>query len=50
VVELLLEKGANIKAQGGHNGNTLQAASAEGYNEIFQMLLDRGASVLIYIS
>ena len=42
---LLLEKGADINAQGGVNGNALQAASYERNNAIVQILLDNGADV-----
>ncbi|SCV35431.1 related to ankyrin [Fusarium fujikuroi] len=52
IVEILLDRGANINAEGadinaegGYYGNALQAASAEGYKEIVQMLLDRGADI-----
>jgi ankyrin repeat protein len=38
-----LDKGADVNAQGGYFGNALQAASAEGYQEIVQLLLDKGA-------
>jgi len=31
---MLLEKGANINAQGGHYGNALQAASIQGRKEV----------------
>ncbi|KAF2022276.1 hypothetical protein BU24DRAFT_405156 [Aaosphaeria arxii CBS 175.79] len=40
---LLLDKGANVNAQGGHYGNALQAALAKGY--IAMLLLDKGADV-----
>jgi hypothetical protein len=39
----LLEKGADVSAQGGFHGNALQAASFGGYKEVAQMLLERGA-------
>ena len=42
---MLLEKGANINAQGGHYGNALQAASIQGRKEVVQMLVDKGANV-----
>ncbi|KAH8797815.1 Pfs, NACHT and ankyrin domain protein [Xylogone sp. PMI_703] len=44
-VKSLLEKGANINAQGGDFGNALQAASAGGYEQIVQLLLDKGANI-----
>jgi ankyrin repeat protein len=39
-VELLLEKGAYVNAQGGRYGSALQAASSRGYKEIVQLLLE----------
>ncbi|KAI1366280.1 ankyrin repeat-containing domain protein [Xylaria arbuscula] len=45
VVELLLEKGANINAQGGGYGNALQAAACEGDVSVVELLLEKGADV-----
>ncbi|KAJ5588763.1 hypothetical protein N7537_011441 [Penicillium hordei] len=45
IVELLLERGANVNAQGGLYGNALQAACSGGHDKIAQMLLERGADV-----
>ncbi|KAJ5494822.1 hypothetical protein N7463_010909 [Penicillium fimorum] len=45
VVELLLKRGADIDAQGGHYGNALQAACAERHDNVAQMLLERGADI-----
>jgi hypothetical protein len=42
---LLLDKGANVNAQGGHYSNALQAASFKGHKEIVMLLLDKGADV-----
>jgi ankyrin repeat protein len=44
-VRLLLEKGADINAQGGYYGNALQAASWKGHDQIVQRLLEQGADV-----
>ncbi|KAF2135060.1 uncharacterized protein K452DRAFT_314243, partial [Aplosporella prunicola CBS 121167] len=44
-VENLLDKGADVNAQGGTFGNALYAASSEGHEKIVQMLLDKGADV-----
>ncbi|KAK8851752.1 ankyrin repeat-containing domain protein [Apiospora arundinis] len=41
----LLEKGADVNAQGGQYGNALQAASSRGHKEIVQALLEKGAVV-----
>ena len=45
IVQILLDKGADVNAQGGEYGNALQAASYEGRNQVVQMLLDKGADV-----
>lgn len=42
---MLLEKGADVNAQGGKYGNALQTASAEGEQEIIRLLLEKGADV-----
>jgi hypothetical protein len=44
IVQTLLEKGANVNAQGGRYGNALQAASAGGHDKVVQMLLENGAN------
>ncbi|KAF6808110.1 Ankyrin repeat domain-containing protein 50-like protein 3, partial [Colletotrichum plurivorum] len=44
-VQTLLNKGADVNAQGGYYGNALQAASSGGHGNIVQMLLERGADV-----
>ena len=41
---MLLEKGADVNAQGGRFGNALQAASAGGHDKVVQMLLENGAN------
>jgi hypothetical protein len=45
VVRMLLEKGADVNAQGGDHSNALGAACSEGHDKIVQMLLERGADV-----
>ncbi|KAF8336030.1 ankyrin repeat-containing domain protein [Amanita rubescens] len=45
IVELLLDRGADVNAQGGIYGYALQAASERGRNEIAKLLLDKGAYV-----
>ncbi|KAJ9480589.1 hypothetical protein VN97_g12962, partial [Penicillium thymicola] len=45
VVQMLLERGADVNAQGGNYGNALQAACFRGPHKIAQMLLERGADV-----
>jgi ankyrin repeat protein len=42
VVRLLLEKGANVHAEGGEYGTALQAASAEGHEAVVRLLQDKG--------
>ena len=42
---MLLDKGADINAQGGYFGNALQAVSYGGYDSVMQMLLDKGADI-----
>jgi Ankyrin repeats (3 copies) len=44
VVEMLLAKGADVNAQGGHFGNALHAASSNGHHQVVEMLLAKGAS------
>jgi hypothetical protein len=45
VVQLLLDRGADVNAQGGEYGNALQAASAEGHELVVKLLLNKGADV-----
>jgi ankyrin repeat protein len=42
---MLLDKGADVNAQGGDYGNALQAALSEGHEQVVKMLLDKGADV-----
>ncbi len=39
------EKGADVNAQGGWDGNALQAASSRGHKDVARMLLEKGAAV-----
>ncbi|KAH6681008.1 ankyrin repeat-containing domain protein [Plectosphaerella plurivora] len=41
----MLEKGADINAQGGLLGNALQAAVARGHKDIVMTLLEKGADI-----
>ncbi|KAI1567422.1 Ank-2 multi-domain protein [Pyrenophora tritici-repentis] len=45
ITRLLLDKGADVNAQGGRFGNALQAASYGGYEQVVKALLDNGADV-----
>ena len=47
MVQLLLDKGANVNSEGGDFGNALQVASMRGNKEIVQLLLDNAADVTI---
>ena len=44
-MKLVLEKGADVNAQGGLHGNALQAASLGGHEAIVKLLLEKGADV-----
>ena len=45
MAELLLDKGAEINAQGGDFGDALQAASYGGHEAVVRLLLDKGAEI-----
>lgn len=45
VAQWLLDKGADVNAEGGEYGNALQAAAVGGKESLVQVLLDRGANV-----
>jgi hypothetical protein len=45
VTRLLLERGADVNAQGGEYSNALQAASFDGNEKIVKLLLDKGADI-----
>ena len=45
MAKLLLDKDADVNAQGGEYGNALQAASAGGHEQVVKLLLNKGADV-----
>jgi hypothetical protein len=45
ITRLLLNKGADVNAQGGDYGNALQAASWGGHEQVVKTLLDKSADV-----
>ncbi|KAJ6514081.1 ankyrin repeat domain-containing protein [Mycena vulgaris] len=45
MVQLLIDRGADVNAQGGYYGNALQAASYSGHELIVQLLIEKGADV-----
>ena len=45
VVQLLLDAGANVNAQGGYYIYAIYAAANQGHEEVIQLLLDAGADV-----
>ncbi|KAJ7799349.1 ankyrin repeat-containing domain protein [Mycena olivaceomarginata] len=45
ICQLLLNKGADVNAQGRIYGNALQAAACQGHDKIVQVFLDKGADV-----
>jgi len=45
MVEILMERGADVNAQGGRHGNALQAASHRGHGKVVELLMERGAEV-----
>jgi len=45
IVQMLLDKGADVDAQGGYYGSALQSASYQGHKEVVQILLLHGASI-----
>ena len=44
-VNMLIDGGMDINAEGGRYGNALRVASHEGYKDVVQVLLDNGADV-----
>jgi ankyrin repeat protein len=46
VVQLLVDRGADVNTQGGiEYGNALQTAALKGHKAVVQLLVDRGADV-----
>jgi hypothetical protein len=45
IAALLIERGADVNAQGGWYGTALQAASLYGHTEVATLLIERGADV-----
>jgi hypothetical protein len=45
IARMLLERGADVNAEGGEYGNALQAASYNGHRALVTLLLDKGADV-----
>jgi ankyrin repeat protein len=46
VVKLLVDKGADVNAQGGRSSNALQAASSGGHKSVVKVLIVWGAKLL----
>jgi len=44
-VKLLLDKGADVNAQGGYWGNALSAASFRSQKQVVKLLLNKGAII-----
>ena len=44
VVQVLISKGANVNAQGGHYANALRAALQKGHETVVELLLDKVAN------
>ncbi|KAF9016833.1 hypothetical protein BDP27DRAFT_1184034, partial [Rhodocollybia butyracea] len=45
IVQLLIERGADINILGGHYGTALVAASSNLYINVVQLLIEKGADV-----
>ena len=46
VARLLVDREAEVNAQGGFYGNALQAAAYKGNEAVVRLLVDRGADVV----
>ncbi|KAJ6003848.1 hypothetical protein N7540_013130 [Penicillium herquei] len=46
-VQMILEHGADVNAQGGEDETALQAASSRGHDKIVQMLLEHEVDQLV---
>ena len=46
-MQFLIEKGADVNAQGGFYGNALQAVSSEGHEKPVHLLVEKGADVSV---
>ena len=46
-MQILLERRADINIQGGYYDNALSAASVGGHEKIVQILLERGAHLML---
>ena len=45
IAKLLIDKGADVNAQGREFGNALQAASCQGPKAIAKLIIEQGAEV-----
>ena len=47
-VEILLEKGVDVNAEGGYHGNSPQGASYEDHEEVVQMLIEERVDMNVF--
>ena len=45
-MQVLLDAGVHVDAEGERHGNALYTASTHGYKEVIQMVSDKGADVI----
>ncbi|KAJ6461206.1 hypothetical protein DFH09DRAFT_1229214 [Mycena vulgaris] len=45
MVQLLIDMGADVNAQGGYLGSALKAASSNGHKQVVQLLLNNDADI-----